>query len=106
MSYWESVFLQSKVNRGAYDGDRLPTQNWDWPRETWFQKRLRHLRKAPPVLQSEDRTGLVITSQKYRKRKFQGRPQTPSRREISSRRDLLRESVGQNLVASHRNCLI
>jgi hypothetical protein len=28
MTYWESAFLQSKVNRGAYDGDRLPTQNW------------------------------------------------------------------------------
>jgi hypothetical protein len=76
MSYWESVFLQSKVNRGAYDGDRLPPQNWDWPRETWFQKRLRHLRKTQAVLQYEDRTGPVITSQnqwEYRERKLQGR---------------------------------
>jgi hypothetical protein len=75
MSYWESVFLQSKVNRGAYDGDRLPTQNWDWPRETWFQKRLGYLRKTQPVLQCEDRTGLVIASQsqwEYRERRLQG----------------------------------
>ncbi len=76
MSYWESVFLQSKVNRGAYDGDRLPTQNWDWPRETWFQKRLRYLRKTQPVFQCEDPTGLVMPSQErweYRERKSQGR---------------------------------
>jgi len=75
MSYWESVFLQSKVNRGTYDGDRLPTQKWDWPRETWFQKRLRYLRKTQPVLPWEDRADLVITSQsqwEYRERRLQG----------------------------------
>jgi hypothetical protein len=44
MSSWQLIFQQSKVNNGAYDGDRLPPQNWDWPRGTWFQTRLRHLR--------------------------------------------------------------
>ena len=44
ISSWQLIFRQSKVNNGAYDGDRLPTQNWNWPRGTWFQTRLRHLR--------------------------------------------------------------
>lgn len=44
MSSWQIIFLQSRVNYGAYDGDRLPAQNWDWPQETWFQTRLRYLR--------------------------------------------------------------
>ena len=45
MTSWQFIFLQSKVNNGAYDGDRLLTQNWAWPKETWFQMRLRDLRK-------------------------------------------------------------
>jgi len=44
MNSWELIFRQSRVNLGSYDGDRLPTQNWDWPRGTWFQTRLWHLR--------------------------------------------------------------
>jgi hypothetical protein len=43
---WQLIFLQSKVNNGTYNGELLPAQNWDWPQETWFQKRLRALRKA------------------------------------------------------------
>jgi hypothetical protein len=45
MNSWELIFRQSRVNTGRYDGDRLPAQNWDWPRGTWFQQRLRHLRR-------------------------------------------------------------
>jgi hypothetical protein len=45
LSSWQLLFQQSKVNNGAYDGERLPTYNWDWPQETWLQKRLRYLRK-------------------------------------------------------------
>lgn len=45
MSSWVVIFLQSRANNGAYDGDRLPAQNWDWPEGTWFQRRLRELRK-------------------------------------------------------------
>jgi hypothetical protein len=44
MTSWELIFLQSRVNHGAYDGDHLPTQNWNWPRGTWFQERLYYLR--------------------------------------------------------------
>ena len=45
MICWQLIFLQSKANRGVYDGDRLPAQNWDWPRKTWFQNRLRYVRE-------------------------------------------------------------
>ena len=44
MRSWQLIFLQSKVNNGAYDGDRLPPQTWDWPEGTWFQTRLHYLR--------------------------------------------------------------
>jgi hypothetical protein len=46
MNSWELVFLQSKVNNGFYDGDRLPTQIWQWPEQTWFQTRRRYLRSG------------------------------------------------------------
>jgi hypothetical protein len=46
MSSWQLIFGQRKVNNARYDGDRLLTQNWDWPKGTWFQMRLRDLRKA------------------------------------------------------------
>ena len=46
MSTWELIFLQSKANNGAYYDDAgLPDLKWDWPRETWFQERLRYLKK-------------------------------------------------------------
>jgi hypothetical protein len=45
MGFWQLIFQQSKANNGAYDGDRLPMQNWDWPQGTWFQKRLRYLER-------------------------------------------------------------
>src|SRR5215470_2529519 len=40
MTSWQLIFLQSRVNNGAYGGDYLPAQKWDWPRDTWFQTRL------------------------------------------------------------------
>ena len=46
MSFWQLIFLQSRVNNGAYDEDRLPAQNWDWPQGTWFQKRVHYIRKT------------------------------------------------------------
>jgi len=45
MNPWQLMFLQSKVNHNAYNGDSLATQNWAWPQGTWFQKRLRLLRR-------------------------------------------------------------
>jgi len=44
MTSWELIFLQSRANHGAYDGDHLPAQNWHWPRGTWLQERLYYLR--------------------------------------------------------------
>lgn len=46
MSLWQIIFLRSKVNHARYDGDHLLTTNWDWPKETWFQRRLRVLRRV------------------------------------------------------------
>jgi len=46
MNPWELIFRQSRVNRGNYDGDRLSAHNWAWPQQTWFQTRLRYLRKG------------------------------------------------------------
>ena len=46
MSSWQLIFFQSKVNNARYDGDRLLDQNWVWPEATWFQMRLRDLRKS------------------------------------------------------------
>src|SRR5215472_10821631 len=40
MTSWQLIFLQSRVNNGAYAGDYLPAQKWDWPRDTWFQTSL------------------------------------------------------------------
>ena len=45
MSLWQLIFMQSKVNNARYDGDLLLTQNWDWPKATWFQTRLRERRR-------------------------------------------------------------
>jgi hypothetical protein len=46
VSSWQLIFQQSKVNNGAYNGDRLPAQNWHWPQGTWLQTRLRYLRQG------------------------------------------------------------
>jgi len=58
VSSWQLIFQQSKVNNGAYDGDRLPAQNWHWPQGTWLQKRLRYLRR------SNDRDAKEYTTKK------------------------------------------
>ena len=63
MSYWQRIFLQSKVNSGPYDGDRLPRQNWDWPQQTWFQKRLHYFRRTQQVLRCKDRPRLEVAPQ-------------------------------------------
>lgn len=39
-SYWQLVFLQSKVNGAAYTGEELPGRNWSWPQNTYLQRRL------------------------------------------------------------------
>jgi hypothetical protein len=46
MNSWEWIFRQSRVNDGEYYGERLAVRNWDWPRDTWLQNRLRYLRSG------------------------------------------------------------
>ena len=40
-SYWQLVFLQSKVNGADYNGEALPGRSWDWPKNTYLQRHLR-----------------------------------------------------------------
>ena len=42
LSYWQLVFVQSKVNGCSYSGEALPHAKWQWPRDTWFQGQLEH----------------------------------------------------------------
>ena len=46
MTSGELIFLQNRANNGGYEDDDLPAQKWDWPRNTWSQQRLNHLRAA------------------------------------------------------------
>jgi hypothetical protein len=43
-SFWQRVFLQSKVNGAPYLGDQLPGSRWQWPKNTYLQRRLRYVR--------------------------------------------------------------
>lgn len=45
--YWQLVFNQSRVNGAAYFGDRLPDNSWDWPKNTFLQRRLSELKRRP-----------------------------------------------------------
>ena len=40
LTYWQWVFLQSKVNGASYNGEALPGQVWCWPKNTYLQRRL------------------------------------------------------------------
>jgi len=47
VSSWQIIFSTTLVDNNGVDiGDSLPLQNWKWPEETWFQKRLRSRRDA------------------------------------------------------------
>jgi hypothetical protein len=43
-SFWQLVFTQSKVNGARYIGEQLPGSNWDWPKDTFLQRRLRQVK--------------------------------------------------------------
>ncbi len=47
-SYWQLIFTQSKVNGAPYSGDELPGRHWEWPRDTYLQRRLRNQRFFRP----------------------------------------------------------
>ncbi len=46
MNTWEAIFSQSPVNKGFYNGEKLPQVHWAWPKRTWFQARLNHVRES------------------------------------------------------------
>jgi hypothetical protein len=48
-SYWQLIFLQSKVNGATYKGEALPGQSWDWPKDTYFQRRLHLIKILQPA---------------------------------------------------------
>jgi hypothetical protein len=43
-SFWQLVFLHSKVNGALYQGEELPGRSWEWPKNTFLQRRLRAAR--------------------------------------------------------------
>ncbi len=43
-SFWQLVFSQSKVNGATYSGERLQGYVWNWPTDTFLQRRLRQIR--------------------------------------------------------------
>jgi hypothetical protein len=40
LSDWQLIFLQSRANGCFCNVENLPHVNWQWPQNTWFQKRL------------------------------------------------------------------
>ena len=55
LTYWQRVFLQSKVNGASYNGESLPGQVRCWPKNTYLQSRLQNQQELgesiPPVRQ-------------------------------------------------------
>lgn len=49
-SFWQFVFLQSRANGGFYKIDNLPQAYWQWPKQTWLQKRLQANLHPPETL--------------------------------------------------------
>jgi hypothetical protein len=45
-SRWQMVFSQSKVNGAYYDGEKLPTFAWHWPKDTFLQRRRQLLKSS------------------------------------------------------------
>ncbi len=52
-TYWQLIFLQSKVNGASYNGEALARHNWDWPKETYLQRRLHRIKFLEPVERSK-----------------------------------------------------
>ena len=40
---WQTIFELSRVNGASYGEESLPYTNWNWPKETWLQKKRREL---------------------------------------------------------------
>ncbi len=48
-SYWQVIFMQSKVNGAVYNGEELPGRNWEWPKDTYLQRRLQKAKFLQPA---------------------------------------------------------
>jgi hypothetical protein len=46
-SFWQLVFSQSKANGARYEGEQLEGYVWEWPKDTYLQRRLREVRWLP-----------------------------------------------------------
>jgi hypothetical protein len=78
-NFWQLVFNQSKVNGAEYFGDRLPSNSWDWPKDTFLQKRLNELKKRrPESITDIERVNRTPVSSLNRKRRHTHR-ETPNR---------------------------
>ncbi len=45
-SSWKLIFFQSRVNGAQYRGEEILPYWWDWPQQTYFQKRVRDMRQV------------------------------------------------------------
>jgi hypothetical protein len=55
-SFWQRVFLQSKVNGARYSGEELPGLTWNWPKDTYLQRRLR----GGQIYREEKKSGMEL----------------------------------------------
>ena len=39
LSAWQLIFVHSKVNGASYRGEELSQYRWDWPCDTYLQRR-------------------------------------------------------------------
>ena len=53
-TFWQLVFSQSKVNGAAYSDEDLHGNVWNWPQDTFLQRRLRQVRSD----QAQERAGM------------------------------------------------
>ena len=52
MSFWQLIFSQSKANGAEYTGEALPVCCWNWPMDTYLQRK-RSLRQASYFLSAQ-----------------------------------------------------
>ena len=52
---WRRIFLRSAVNGATYLGDQLPRRYWDWPEDTYLQRRLDYLKQHSYPKSAPDR---------------------------------------------------
>ncbi len=48
-TFWQLVFSQSRANGAPYRGEQLPGHNWNWPTNTFLQRRLREVKWYNPA---------------------------------------------------------